>query len=123
VNEQFAELDFGDFEGVRYEEVESEHPEFYADWMARPTDVKFPNGESYASMSTRVVSGYTYLIENGTNETSVLVAHGGVIRIILAHVLELASENVFRLDQSYSAISCLDYYGHTPVLRVMNWLG
>lgn len=123
VNEQFAELDFGDFEGVRYEEVELNHPKFYADWMARPTEVNFPNGESYASMSARVVSGYEQLLTNGVNDKSVLVAHGGVIRIILAHVLVLAPEHVFRLDQSYSAISCLDYYGATPVLRVMNWLG
>ena len=122
VNEQFAELHFGDFEGLRYEEVEAKYPEFYSNWMTHPTEVTFPNGESYNSMSERVVSGFEHLITSGLGEKTVLVAHGGVIRIILAQILALDPKYVFRLDQSYSAISCLDFYGDTPLLRVMNWL-
>ncbi len=123
VNEQFAELDFGDLEGERYEDVEAEHPKFFAQWMSNPTQVTFPNGESYQSMAERVVMGYDALLQNNRDAKCVLVAHGGVIRIILAHVLELDAGNVFRLDQSYAGISCIDYYESTPVLRVMNWLG
>src|SRR5581483_2517668 len=40
------EIDFGDFEGRRYEEIEQTEPELYRAWMATPTRVRFPGGES-----------------------------------------------------------------------------
>jgi len=118
--DNFAELDFGDCEGKRYEDVERENPEFYARWMANPTEVTFPNGESYASMATRVVSCYQQLVSSAEHTKLLLVAHGGVNRIILAHVLGIAPEHVFRLEQTYAGLSCIDYYDNTPLLRVMN---
>ena len=118
--EHFAELDFGDCEGKRYEDVERENPEFYARWMASPTDVTFPNGESYAAMATRVISTYQQLVNTAGHTKLLLVAHGGVNRIILAHVLGIAPEHVFRLEQTYAGLSCIDYYDSTPLLRVMN---
>jgi len=118
--EKFAELDFGDCEGMRYEDVERENPEFYARWMSNPTDVTFPNGESYLSMSKRVVSTYQRLVETAEQSKILVVAHGGVNRIILAHVLGIAPEHVFRMEQTYACVNCIDYFDSTPILRVMN---
>ncbi len=73
-------------------------------------------------MAKRVSQGYEALLASGTGTVRVVVAHGGVISIILAKLLCLQPEHVFRLDQCYSAITCVDYYDDTPVIRVMNWL-
>jgi len=118
----FAELDFGDCEGKRYEDVARENPEFYAHWMANPTQVTFPNGESYTTMAKRVVTAYEQWVETFAQTKLVIVAHGGVNRIILAHLLDIAPEHVFRLEQTYAGVSCIDYYNTTPLLRVMNTL-
>ena len=118
----FAELDFGDFEGLRYQDIERDQPEFYARWMASPTAVTFPNGESYAAMTERVTAAYGRRVQSAVSKKLVLVAHGGVNRIILAHVLGIVPARLFRLEQSYAGISCIDYYDATPVLRVMNAL-
>ena len=120
--ERFAELDFGDFEGKRYEDVEREDPDFYTRWMASPTEVSFPNGESYSRMAQRVVAAYQQRVQNAASHKVLLVAHGGVNRIILSDVLDLDPAHVFRLEQSYAGISIIDYYDTTPVLRVMNVL-
>ena len=122
IDDEVAELDFGDFEGKLYEDVERDHPEFYARWMKSPTKVSFPNGESYAAMAKRVVTAYQRLTQRTENNRILLVSHGGVNRIILAEILGLAPANVFRLEQNYAGISCIDYYNTTPVLRVMNAL-
>lgn len=122
IESDFAELDFGDLEGMRYEEAARSYPDFYAAWMASPTEVTFPNGESYAAMSRRVAERYAACLADSTDKSTVLVAHGGVIRIILAQALQLEPGMVFRLEQSYAAISCIDYYESTPLVRVMNWL-
>ncbi len=41
------ELDFGEFEGRGYEEIASLYPDLYAQWMEHPTEIRFPDGESF----------------------------------------------------------------------------
>ena len=122
VEQRLAELDFGDFEGLSYPEVEHRYPVLYKQWMKHPTKVCFPNGESYDQMSVRVIESISQLKMKHKGQAIVTVAHGGVNRIVLAKVLMLKPEFAFRLDQSYGAVSCIDYYDETPVLRIMNWL-
>jgi len=122
VEENLAELDFGEFEGLKYEEAERHYPDIYKQWMHQPTKVHFPNGESYDQMATRVLQSISRLNAKHQNQSIVVISHGGVNRIVLAKVLKLESEQIFRLDQSYGAISCIDYYEQTPLVRVMNWL-
>jgi len=120
--DDLAELDFGDIEGMPYETVEREYPEFYQQWMNQPTKVTFPNGESFEKMAMRVNHCVAKLLKAHKNETIVAVAHGGVCRIVLAELLNLNSEHIFRLDQSYAAVNCVDFYNNTPLIRIMNWL-
>jgi len=122
IDDNLAELDFGDFEGLSYEEAELKYPDLYQQWMMHPTNIQFPNGESYAQMSDRVIEFVTQLASSHIGQTIVTVAHGGVNRIVLAQTLGLKSEWIFRLEQSYGAINCIDYYDDTPVLRTMNWV-
>jgi len=112
----------GSNEGLKYEEAEQAYPDIYKQWMNQPTKVRFPNGESYDQMAARVLQSISSLIEKHEKETIVAIAHGGVNRIVLAKALMLEPEQIFRLDQSYGAINCIDYYDQTPLIRVMNWL-
>lgn len=120
-NENFAEINFGDFEGLTYEEVERLAPDVYQKWMDAPTTVEFPNGESFAQMQERVIREIQELRFRHEGEAFAVVSHGGVNRIALAHFLGIKHENIFRLEQSYAAANVIDFYGDFPVVRVMNW--
>src|SRR2546428_425256 len=48
-----AELDFGAFEGRTFAEIAATDPALYERWMAEPTTVQFPGGESYADLKAR----------------------------------------------------------------------
>lgn len=115
-----SEIDFGDFENLTYEEVERKFPEIYRQWMETPTQVEFPNGESFSRMQKRVLQATDELRSEHTGEIVAVVAHGGVNRIILAHFLRLDDENIFRLEQSYAGVSVIDFYGEFPLVKIMN---
>ncbi len=119
-NENFAEINFGDFEGLAYEEVERRFPAIYRKWMNSPTEVEFPNGESFAQMQRRVLKEVEELRFLHEGETLAIVSHGGVNRIILAHFLAIANEHIFRLAQNYAAANVIDFYGEFPVVRIIN---
>jgi len=120
MREDFAEIDFGDFEGLEYVEVERRFPEIYNQWMNQPTSVEFPNGESFSRMQARVLSATNELKLRHANETFAVVSHGGANRIVLANALEMRNADIFRLGQDYAAANAVDFYGEFPVVKLMN---
>jgi alpha-ribazole phosphatase len=123
VEEGFCEIDFGEFEGLAYDEVAARYPQEYQAWMERPTEVTFPGGESFATMRERVERTAAQVRRAHSGESVALVTHGGVARIILAGALRMNASDIFRLAQSYAGVSVVDYYGETPVVRLVNHTG
>jgi alpha-ribazole phosphatase/probable phosphoglycerate mutase len=116
----FRELDFGDFEGRTYDDIAATHPELYRQWMETPTEVRFPNGESFAQMRVRVLRAYGGLLARHEHQTIGIVAHGGVIRIILADALGVPDANIFRIAQRYGALNLIRYFDSYPFVELMN---
>lgn len=40
---------------------------------------------------------------------------------MVAEALRIDSPDIFRLDQSYAAVSIVDYYERAPVVRLVNY--
>jgi probable phosphoglycerate mutase len=120
VHEGLREIDFGEIEGSRYEEVEENSPGLFRSWMSDPTGVSFPGGESFADLRLRVLAATEEIRARHRGRGVALVAHGGVTRAIVAASLSMPDEALFRLDQAYGAVSVVDWLGETPILRVLN---
>jgi alpha-ribazole phosphatase len=114
------ELDFGDFEGRRYEEIEARYPALYREWMERPTEVRFPGGENFHDMRARVLAAAADLRSRHSEEAIALVTHGGVNRILLAEALGMKPEHIFRIGQQYGAVNLIRYFGDTPLVDLVN---
>ena len=109
VDDDLREIDFGELEGLTYEEIEAERPEVFRAWMETPTSVRFPGGESFADLRGRVLRAVGAIRERHAGEAAAVVAHGGVVRVVLADALGLADGAVFRLDQAYGGLSVVDW--------------
>jgi alpha-ribazole phosphatase len=120
VHEGLRELDFGEIEGNRYEDVEKARPDLFRSWMSDPTGVSFPSGESFADLRFRALGAAEEIRARHHAGTIALVAHGGPIRAILAAALAMPDDAIFTLDQTYGAISVVDWLGETPFVRMLN---
>jgi alpha-ribazole phosphatase/probable phosphoglycerate mutase len=114
------EIDFGEFEGRRYEEIRVTHPDLYRSWMQTPTEVRFPGGESYADLHARAVEVMGRVRAGHHGSLAAIVSHGGILRAMLADCLRIPAESIFRLDQSYGGVSVIDWLEGTPVVRIVN---
>ncbi len=104
--EEFRELDFGDFEMKRYEELKNE--EDYIEWISGDDLSKAPpNGESVTDFRKRVLRGFNRLKARHERQVlnlsdreetalSICVCHGGVISGILSHHWPEESKNFFQ---------------------------
>ncbi|MBI5212100.1 MAG: histidine phosphatase family protein [Nitrospirae bacterium] len=55
-----------------------------------------------------------------SSENIAIVAHGGVNRIILCHVIGIPLENIFRIEQDNAAINIIEFWDKYPVVKLLN---
>lgn len=120
VIEALRELDFGELEGRAYDEIAVTDPDLYARWMTAPTTVRFPGGESYSDLQSRVDAGIAALLERHDDGLAVVVTHGGVVRAVLRSVLDFPAERIFRLSVDPAAITTLEWLDGEPVVQAVN---
>ena len=88
--------------------------------LETPTEVEFPNGESYATLRRRALEAVASIREAAPAGTAAIVTHGGVVRAILADCLGMPDEAIFRLRQDYCAVSVLEWIEDVPLVGPVN---
>ena len=116
-----AEIDFGEFEGRTYDEIAIRYPDLYRQWMERPTEICFPQGESFEAMWTRVTEAASAIRTRHMGQSIAFVTHGGVIRILIAEVLGVPRSHIFRIAQRYGALNLISYFENSSVVEVLNY--
>ena len=117
---RLRELDFGELDGMTYEEVEERWPDLYETWMRAPTEVRFPGGESFADLKRRAIEAAAGLVAAHAGETVIVVAHAGVIRALLVDWLSMPDEALFRIEQRYASVNVVEVLDGTVNVRLVN---
>ena len=84
VNHDIKEMDFGDWDGLSYEDLWLEKPSV-GDFWQNPTKVTPPNGETLLNFQTRVNNWWQTLICEDKGDV-VVITHAGVIKQVLVHL-------------------------------------
>ncbi|MGZ5301329.1 MAG: histidine phosphatase family protein [Actinomycetota bacterium] len=120
LREDLAEIDFGAFEGRTFDEIAASHPDLYRQWMLDPTSVRFPEGETFEDLRARATSEVTRIRREHEDGSVAVVTHGGVIRAVLAEVLDVEEGMIFRIGQSWGGMSLVEWAGDEPIVRYVN---
>jgi alpha-ribazole phosphatase len=115
------EMNFGDLEGLSYDEIAARRPDIYRQWMNAPTEALFPNGESFSEMRARVLQAFAAIQAETEGRTVAIVTHGGVIRILIAWALQMPDNCLFRLAQDHGAISLVAITDGFPIVELLNY--
>ena len=115
------EIDFGDWEDRTLQEVELRDPACFAQFKNDTQHWCPPNGESYALFRTRVRDGLEQLRAIHTRHLLV-VTHGGVIRALLAELLQLTPASAARFGIPLAGICQLWLDETGGSLLRLHWL-
>ena len=116
----FREINLGCWEGMTMDEIAEKYPEEFEKRSLNIAEYRIEGGESFADVHSRVIPRLTSCLDEHKGKNILLVAHGGVNRVILCHVLGLSLENLTRIDQSYACLNIIDYFNGEPVVRLVN---
>jgi broad specificity phosphatase PhoE len=81
IEPRLAEIAFGEWEGLSYDEVLRRDPDVVARREADKWSFRPPGGENYAEVAVRVGAWYRAL-----ERDTVVAAHGGTARALVAHL-------------------------------------
>jgi alpha-ribazole phosphatase len=114
------ERNFGLWEGMSFEEIKEKYPEEFKAWAGNPLEFNPVNGESTLEVRERVMDAFEQIVQAHPGERVAIVAHGGVNRIILCHILGIPLENIFRVEQDFAALNIIEFWDGYPVVKLMN---
>lgn len=101
----FSELSFGIWEGRAVAEVNAADAQALSQFWRDPVGHPIPQGEPVADFDRRIGAAWDGLLRDYQGQHVLLVAHGGVIRMILRRLLDMPLHRIWRIEVPYAAIS------------------
>jgi alpha-ribazole phosphatase/probable phosphoglycerate mutase len=115
-----SELNAGLWEGLNMEEIEERFPGALNERGRRIVDYRIPEGESIGDLAGRVIPALKEILNVNHGESVVLIAHGGVNRVILADAMKLNLINFYSIEQGFGCLNIIDYFSGFAVVKLMN---
>ncbi|MGA9276675.1 MSMEG_4193 family putative phosphomutase [Ilumatobacter sp.] len=121
VDRGLFECDFGDWTGKELKKL-NKLPEWRTVQSA-PSTFRFPNGESFTEMQTRMVSTLDRLRLQHPGDTIVCVSHADTIKAAVAHALGTHIDLFQRIVISPASVSALTWHAGGPIVLAVNSTG
>jgi ribonuclease H / adenosylcobalamin/alpha-ribazole phosphatase len=109
IDERWAEVAFGDWDGLTAAEVSERDPELFSRWLAR-ADVRPPGGESMLDLEARVHAGLADVLRAHAGGTVVVVCHMTPVRAIVRKVLDAGEQALWRLRCAPGSLTTVRFW-------------
>jgi alpha-ribazole phosphatase len=121
VEKALRERNFGTWEGMSFDEIKDKYPEEFRAWASNPLEFSPMHGESTLQVYDRALKALGEILRNHDGKNIAIVSHGGINRIVLCHFLGVPLENIFRIEQDFSALNIIEFYDSYPVVKLINY--
>lgn len=117
LDERLMELHFGDWEMTAWDAIPRED---FDVWANNYEALAPPNGETFGQLHLRSKQFVEELVAHAHNQHILVVTHGGVIRAMIAEVLQMPSKRLFRMTIDHASVTQLEFKGEIPKIHFMN---
>ncbi len=114
--DDLREVDFGDWEGLTFAEIQARDPEAVAGWAALAPEFRFPGGDSVQDFVDRIARALLVLAADPA-ERVIAVTHGGVIRAMICQALRLPVDAYLKFGIEPGTVTVLELFEEGAVLR------
>ena len=115
------EVDFGDWTGYNWNEVRKKFGVHPYDWLDEIELGAVPNGENGVQFRARVEACLWKIIRRHPGETAAIFSHGGVIRMMLAILLDLPLPKTNSFEIEYTSVTQVALHPHLNEVELLNF--
>jgi broad specificity phosphatase PhoE len=109
VDQRWAEVAFGEWDGLTAAEVSQRDPELFTQWLSR-ADVRPPGGESMLDLEARVKAGLDDVLREHAGGTVVVVCHMTPVRSVVRTVLDAGETALWRLRCAPGSLTTVRFW-------------
>jgi broad specificity phosphatase PhoE len=102
------EVDFGDWTGFRWEEIQDRFGIHAFDWLETLEKAAIPNGESAEHLLARVRPCVQRMLDENPHRNAAIFCHGGIIRVMLALLLEVPLAHTAHYNIDYGSVTMVE---------------
>ena len=113
------EINLGGWDGMTFRRVRDRWPDAFRQRGLEMARFRPPGGESFLDLRQRVVPVFEQAVDQAGGNL-LMVAHAGVNRMILCHLLGMPPENLFRIAQDYGAMNLIGRHAHGYRIQAIN---
>lgn len=107
LDERLMEVGFGVWEGKTADEIRAEDPDAIFNFKRDPVAFRPAGAEPLDAFFDRVAEGLEAILDMHAGGQVLVVAHAGVIRMAICHVLGIAPQQGYRIQVGSAAIARL----------------
>ena len=119
IDDAFSEIDFGDWTGRTFAELEADHDRWRA-WCERKSVTAAPGGEAFTAVQRRVLDGLERLRRRHPEEAVVVFSHGDIIKAAVAGVLGLSVDHIERFEIAPASVSVIEADHGRAQVKLLN---
>lgn len=121
---EFREICFGQWEGLTFKEIKAQWPSSIDLFLEKPKEAHIENGESFLKVQKRAWAALQEIVEKQEEDTAImLVAHGGVVRVLLCAALGLDLNKMWAFYVDNASLSCIIKWEDRYLLKFHNYVG
>jgi len=117
---ELREVDYGKFEGLTFEQITQLYPELAGLCLNWDLQLKFPDGERVEELKQRVNKFLGRLKHHDQEQTVLIVAHGGPLRLIICSLLGIDPRHWRQMHLDLASLSIVNIYPEVAVLSLLN---
>jgi len=114
------EVDFGDWTGLSFAEVEQRFGVRASTWLDQLTAGNIPNAESAADYRARIEHCLCEILAAPPGARVAVFCHGGVIRQILALLLDLPLPKMAGFEIDYASLTQIEIHPRRVEVQLLN---
>jgi alpha-ribazole phosphatase len=117
---ELREINYGKVEKLTIDEIKNLYPklaEMCVDWSSQ---LQFPGGESVVELQQRVNKFLDRLNQHSPEQTILIVAHGGPLRVMVCALLGIGLEHWRQIYIDLASLSIVQIYPEVTMLVLLN---
>ncbi|MEU4113808.1 bifunctional RNase H/acid phosphatase [Kitasatospora sp. NPDC028055] len=119
--EGLREVDFGDWEGLTFAEVQERYPDDLSAWLGSAKAKPTGSTESFATLTHRAGVARDKILARYAGKTVLVVSHVSPIKTLVRLALGAPPDSMYRMELSAASICAVQYYADgNASLRLLN---
>lgn len=118
---ELREINFGIWEGLNSDILESKYPKEHELWLKQPEKLKIDGAETIFEVQKRAMESINKIISDNDNEDNILiVSHGATLKTIILGLLGVDISHFKNMSLKNVSISIIEFRQFNKVLTLLN---